>query len=189
MIIKPLYWYWENFLTPQKIKKINNSIIKNSYEKEPLESGAKYIDGKSKKNVECYMIEYGKIKNLISNCVNQFFNSNNENFGYDLFSLMDSNFLIYNLYDSTKKGHYDWHKDASEKFNIDTKLTALINLSEKKFDGGDFILNDGNEEIIDKFKNPGSMLMFKSFTLHKVTPVTSGVRKTLTLFLNGPKLR
>jgi PKHD-type hydroxylase len=35
----------------------------------------------------------------------------------------------------------------------------------------------------------GSMLLFPSFLLHKVCPVTWGIRKTLTTWVLGPKLR
>jgi len=31
------------------------------------------------------------------------------------------------------------------------------------------------------------MLVFKSYLVHRVTPVLKGARKTLTVFLTGPK--
>jgi len=34
---------------------------------------------------------------------------------------------------------------------------------------------------------PGSMIMFRSSTLHRVLPITKGIRESLTLFIQGPK--
>ena len=64
---------------------------------------------------------------------------------------------------------------------------VLINLSDKKYNGGDFLYFQQQEHNIVEFKNPGAVLMFKSYLNHKVTPVTSGTRKTLTIFINGPR--
>ena len=51
------------------------------------------------------------------------------------------------------------------------------------------ILIDENVYDIVKDFIPGTLLIFKSHINHMVTPVKSGVRKTLTLFGNGPKFR
>ena len=45
-----------------------------------------------------------------------------------------------------------------------------------------------HEHVVKEFK-PGTLLLFKSYINHKVTPVLSGVRKTLTLLATGPKLK
>jgi len=187
--MKPSFWYWENFITLDKIKLINKNIFKKNLIKQPKELTAHNNNNVSKKNLQCYLIQYGEIKNFISNYVECFINSNKYNFGFDIFSLTDSTILSYNIYDSKIKADYDWHIDISKDLITDFKLTCLINLSEKEFNGGDFILNSGNETNIQKFKNPGSMLMLRSNILHKVTPVISGTRKTLTIFLEGPRLR
>ena len=54
--------------------------------------------------------------------------------------------------------------------------------------GGKFCIFNGEEHVVEAFK-PGTLLLFKSYINHKVTPVLSGVRKTLTLLATGPKLR
>ena len=42
---------------------------------------------------------------------------------------------------------------------------------------------------LDKFKEPGSMVLFHGFVNHEVTPVTKGIRKTIAIFIGGPKWR
>jgi len=44
-----------------------------------------------------------------------------------------------------------------------------------------------NQFSIPKFNKPGDMLMFKSYINHKVSPILSGERRTLTLFFHGPR--
>jgi len=72
---------------------------------------------------------------------------------------------------------------------MDTKLTVLVNLSTEKYEGGEFQINNGDPKIVKEFTEPGDVLMFQSIILHKVNPVTQGVRKSLTFFLNGPSFR
>ena len=50
-------------------------------------------------------------------------------------------------------------------------------------------INKGKETHLKELDKPGSALMFKSHILHKVTPVTKGERRTLTIFLKGPAFR
>jgi len=61
-------------------------------------------------------------------------------------------------------------------------------LSEKKYEGGEFqIFESENPETIFNFSKGGDMLLLKSSILHRVNPVTKGIRKSLTIFLEGPK--
>jgi PKHD-type hydroxylase len=92
-----------------------------------------------------------------------------------------------NIYDSKHKGSYDWHYDSSKSDMYDVKLTVLVNLSEK-YTGGKFHIFHGDEYVVEEFE-PGTLLLFKSNLNHKVSPVLTGVRKTLTLLINGPKFR
>ena len=58
---------------------------------------------------------------------------------------------------------------------------------EKKYTGGDFKLFNHEIYTVDKFKNSGSVLMFKPYINHCVTPIISGERKTFTIFIYGSK--
>ena len=68
----------------------------------------------------------------------------------------------------------------------DQKLTCLLNLSEKPYEGGDFYLTFDNKKI--KFKS-GEALIFNSLIAHKVSPITKGERITLTYWGIGPVWR
>jgi len=118
--------------------------------------------------------------------------TNQECFGFDLYgALMEHNtYVHYNVYDSSNKGEYEEHIDATPAGASDIKLTAMVNISEEPYEGGKFCMfTDGKMRGIDGFDGLGSSIIFKSWIPHKVTPVTKGVRKTLSVWLHGPRLR
>lgn len=184
-----VYWSWKNVLDLKTVKEINK-FIKSNYDLiEDKNDKAFNENNVIKKNNETYLIFYGKIKQYIFNLINNCYEVNKIYFGYDLWNIEDNIYCNYNVYKDLNKSDYDWHIDQSPFPYSDIKLTVLINLSEKNFEGGDFFLESTNLTEIKELKEIGSMVMFKSFTRHKVTPVTKGERKNLALFLNGPNFK
>ena len=183
------YYYFKNYFNDSKIKEINDFIENNFDDFEEVIHGAKNDDGSFKKNSSVKIISWKKIKHFFSELESKLYLANQRHFGYDLYNMNDNVFVLLNTYDSKDKGSYDWHRDASRSNVFDTKLTVLINLSTENYEGGQFELNTGNAEIIKQFNEPGDVLMFQSLILHKVNPVTKGIRKTLAFFLNGPSFR
>ena len=69
-------------------------------------------------------------------------------------------------------------------------INAIHHISKIKdrelFTGGDFYLPESNNLI--KLKH-NRAVFFPSCFLHKVTPVTKGIRKSLVVWVTGPKFR
>lgn len=105
--------------------------------------------------------------------------------GYDSFQ--------YTEYDGSKHGKYDWHMDMQLGDNTlgeTRKLSLVLNLTEpnKDYEGGSFQLNVGMEEEPDHVIFPrGRIIAFPSFMIHRVTPVTKGIRRSLVIWVTGPK--
>lgn len=188
MTIKPVYWYWPSLMSLEDIKKINKKIINNYHQLEDKNLHAVDENGIDKKNTKTYIIKHKYIENYINPLLNMCLRINKSHFGYDA-DLDNNPDVNFNIYESNIKGSYDWHVDESQDPYLDIKLTILINMSEKEYEGGDLLLQHSNEMNAKEFKTPGSMLMFRSFVRHKVTPVTKGTRKTLTYFLVGPHFK
>lgn len=98
----------------------------------------------------------------------------------------------YSQYDESYSGHFNWHIDVHPKFNVDDpdprKISFSVGLSNiNDYDGGDFMIKiDRNEKV---FKlDRGDVIAFPSWMLHKVSPVTRGMRRTLVGWGNGPLL-
>ena len=97
-------------------------------------------------------------------------------------------------YDGSKKQHYDWHTDSSNRTNENGKIrklsmtVALVDGSE--YEGGDFEINLNTPEkeeihVIKQAKSKGSVTIFPSFVWHRVKPVTSGTRYSLVNWHQG----
>jgi PKHD-type hydroxylase len=125
------------------------------------------------------------------------YNINEEFYGFELYGY---DVLQYTVYDGDDNGHYDWHSDLlygldlgeTLHSSITRKMTMvmLLNESGKDFTGGEFQINVGRESEAKTFDiEKGSVILFPSFVLHRVKPVLSGVRKSLVIWVEGPKFR
>lgn len=114
--------------------------------------------------------------------------ANNEFWRFNL-SAIES--IQYTVYDSviSKKSRYDWHQDEGFSQTWDNsirKLSFVCLLTDPDtFTGGELQIMVDTENTVLPLKQ-GSIVFFPSPTLHRVTPVTSGVRKTLVGWVRGP---
>lgn len=99
-----------------------------------------------------------------------------------------SEHMQYTVYEGPDSGHYTWHLDSGVSNNSfpPRKLSLVLQLSSPEdYEGGELeILTSANPEVVTKKR--GMIALFPSFRLHRVTPVTSGVRKTLVVWISGP---
>jgi PKHD-type hydroxylase len=114
---------------------------------------------------------------------------NQRNFGFEIYSLTSQDFVNYNIYESSVEGKYDWHKDGILGKNYDIKLTVIVNISTTQYEGGKFELFLNGPVSIDSLDEPGSILIFPSYFIHRVTPVTKGNRETISFWIHGPNFR
>jgi PKHD-type hydroxylase len=69
-------------------------------------------------------------------------------------------------------------------------IVLMLNQQGVDFEGGDFQVNLSEERLpVNVNMNKGHVLLLPSFLLHRVTPVTKGIRKTLVSWVIGPKFR
>ena len=85
-------------------------------------------------------------------------------------------------------GHYDWHVDLGPGIS-NRKLSCVLQLSSpEEYEGGVLQMNPGGN-IIEVPQGLGTICFFPSFLLHRVTPLTSGIRKSLVTWLCGANFR
>ena len=122
-----------------------------------------------------YLFEYVKKANRLA-------------YGFHVDNVAD---LQYTEYDGKVKGHYGWHVDVDwmNTQPYDRKLSVTVQLSDpNEYEGGDFII-EGESPDPEQAKQKGSILIFPSYASHQVTPVTSGLRRSLVAWFEGPKWR
>ena len=93
---------------------------------------------------------------------------------------------------------YGWHPDQhSEPYpdgpfkGMTRKLSVTIQLSDPgDYDGGDFEVRDycdyDARQTLTTMRPRGSVLVFPSFLMHQVSPVSRGVRRSLVCWIVGP---
>ena len=72
---------------------------------------------------------------------------------------------------------------ALEQIAINRRLEYL-NSDPEDYEGGDLELMPGNYSFAVP-KKKGAVVLFPSFILHRVTPVTSGLRRSAVLWVGG----
>ena len=112
--------------------------------------------------------------------------TNGNHFGFD--GMQITEMAQYTEYPSG--GFYDWHMDSDVNFAHEPtvrkiSMTCLLS-HESEFEGGELQLEKEKNKI--KLVQ-GQAVFFASFLLHRVAPVTRGVRKSLVMWFGGPPLR
>jgi len=112
--------------------------------------------------------------------------TNGNHFGFD--GMQITELAQYTEYPSG--GFYDWHMDSDVNFAHEPpvrkiSMTCLLS-HESEFKGGELEIEKEENKV--KLVQ-GQAVFFASFLLHRVAPITSGVRKSLVMWFGGPPLR
>ena len=112
---------------------------------------------------------------------------NSRLYKYELYGLIEN--FQYTVYESAEGGHYDWHCDTGETVEP-RKISLTLQLSEPSaYEGGELLLQGGAGGPVRAQKSRGSLVAFPSYMMHRVTPVTAGIRKSLVFWVAGPAFR
>jgi hypothetical protein len=138
--------------------------------------------------------------------------ANRDNFLFDIKHIEADN-IQYTSYGVGE--HYTWHIDAgmsglsiptskgapvlcnelaTDFINKNCELTRKLSFSlqlsdEDSYEGGQLQFIDENKRTFFAPKKKGTMCVFDSRMMHRVRPVTSGVRKSLVGWVSGPRWR
>ncbi|MGB0404790.1 MAG: 2OG-Fe(II) oxygenase, partial [Fusobacterium sp.] len=118
---------------------------------------------------------------LITECVSK---SNKYYFNYDLDILLN---LMYHEYYPSKSSALDWHMDLGNTFNLhNRKLSFSIFVNDpNEYEGGNLEIWLDQKFISKIPKDKCGFVSFPSFLLHRVTPITRGIRKSIVGFIGG----
>jgi PKHD-type hydroxylase len=174
------YYWFETGFSSEEV----NLIVKNA---KNYESQKATIIGEDKENT----IRKSNIKWLPVNdewnwvydrVSNQIMEANKALWQFNLHTIIDN--IQYTEYEGNG-GHYDWHLDIGPKSINHRKVSVVVQLSNPDdYVGGNLELHPGsNSFAVPRAK--GAVVVFPSFLLHRVTPLTSGLRRSLVLWAGG----
>ena len=106
-------------------------------------------------------------------------------FKFDLFGLNEG-FQFTNY--EAPSGKYGKHVDRGMNMTV-RKLSISIQLTDpEEYEGGELNLYDGDKETLMD-KTQGTLIIFPSYVLHEVMPVTKGTRNSLVTWVTGKQFK
>jgi PKHD-type hydroxylase len=179
------YYYFTEAFTPEEIKKIID--IGEKYPKQTATTVGSDSEGVSDYRISeiSWLPENPETSWIHDKFADNAIIANNAMWDFDIWGFGDG--LQYTKYFGDG-GHYDWHVDLGPGIS-NRKLSCVLQLSTpEEYEGGQLQINPGGN-IIEVPKGLGTMVFFPSFLLHRVTPLTGGVRKSLVTWFRGANLR
>lgn len=92
-------------------------------------------------------------------------------------------------YDQSEHGMYGWHVDYGGQISPSRKLSLVVQLTDpSQYEGGNLQIHTGGQPQTVR-KQRGLTVVFPSYVLHQVTPVSSGNRQSLVAWISGPPFK
>jgi PKHD-type hydroxylase len=107
-------------------------------------------------------------------------NINHQYWKYHITHSNQAEFLMYDV-----KGKYEAHTDTFHVVSDETRKVSCLAILNNDFEGGKFFIQNGHDKIYPP-QEKGDIIVFPSFMLHGVEPVTKGQRFTVITWLVGP---
>ena len=184
------YWFAEGF-TPQELVEVERLTTSLNFQQGITEAGNQdQGEGLESRNSMIKWVPFSEETKWIYDKIGDLaMEANDEMFKFDL-SHMPEN-IQYTEYYATNQGHYDWHMDiGAEGFMKFRKISVTVQLSgPDEYDGGDLQIWQGGQYPTTAPRGKGNVVIFPSFMMHRVTPVTRGTRKSFVLWLGGGHYR
>jgi PKHD-type hydroxylase len=187
--MKTPFAYWTNLFTEDELQQLDNYVVNNLQPEQGVVGNGAEISEIRKSTI--YWIEYNSDTSWIFDRMNAVgFKLNSHYFGFDITPLQR---LQYTLYEEGG-GQYDWHIDCfydsglnSLDITYQRKLSVVV-VCKTAEEGGELELVAGPQPWTTDLP-AGKAVAFPSFTLHRVNPIKSGIRKSLVAWFEGPDWR
>lgn len=183
--------YWENFLTPEDI-----SLILAQPEWLQLQpgciggaTGESHIIKDIRSTELAWLGAKPEVRHIWEKFADATAEVNSRYFHFDLTGFHEP--MQLGVYHASDNGHYNWHVDAGVRDrNVPRKLSVVMLLSDpSEFEGGEFQVKTEDDTVQTLETVKGRAWFFPSYTVHRVTPVTKGIRRSLVLWVGGPQFR
>jgi PKHD-type hydroxylase len=175
-----LYAFWNNAFSKEECQKIINIAKDKGLIKGTTKSESDVRDSKIS-----WLYAVDNIDWVFRRVTDITLNLNERFFKFDLFGLNEG-FQFTNY--EAPSGKYGKHVDRAMNIQV-RKLSISIQLTNpEEYEGGELKLYDGEEETIMD-KTQGTLIIFPSYVLHEVMPVTKGERNSLVTWVTGKQFK
>ena len=177
-----LYSYWHGAFTKEECKKIIQIAKKNGMIKGTTMNNNKLNVRESKIS---WLYPSDDMNWVFRRVTDMVLDLNQRFFNFDIFGLSEG-FQFTNYKAPSNK--YGKHVDRASDFIV-RKLSISIQLTDpKEYQGGElYLYEDDKGMLMDK--KQGTLIMFPSYILHEVKPVTKGERNSLVTWVTGNQFK
>lgn len=174
------FWHFPDAMTSDACKKLIESLeAQVQGEDAKIGLGSTGVINKNIRDVK--RVTLPSYRGIGATMVGLGMTANHQAWKFDVTHSNQTDYLKYDV-----EGHYYAHVDTFINPNEPEcrKLTVLVFLNDD-FEGGKLFLQNGHKKIYPP-QAPGTCLVFPSFMLHGVEPVTKGIRRSIVTWLVGP---
>jgi PKHD-type hydroxylase len=111
---------------------------------------------------------------------------NGQTYRFDLLGFAEP--FQYMVYRGEEGGHFGWHVDNG-RLPAPRKLSATLQLTDGALYEGCDLEFFGTHQAEKAPRARGTLSLFPSYVLHRVTPIRRGTRKALVIWSTGPDFR
>ena len=179
-----LYAFWNNAFSKEECKTIIN-IAKDKGLTGGKTGGKVNIEIDVRDSKISWLYPSDNIDWVFRRVTDMTLNLNERFFKFDLFGLNEG-FQFTNY--EAPSGKYGKHIDRTINFPV-RKLSISIQLTNpEEYEGGElYLYNDDKGTVMDKTQ--GTLILFPSYVLHEVMPVTKGERNSLVTWVTGKQFK
>jgi PKHD-type hydroxylase len=176
-----LYAFWKDAFSKEECKRIV-TIAKN---KGLIKGTTTSTKSNVRKSNICWLHPVDDMDWVFRRVTDMVLNLNERFFKFDLFGINEG-FQFTNY--EAPSGKYGKHVDRGLNMPV-RKLSISIQLTDpKEYEGGELYLYQNDEgDVIDKTQ--GTLIVFPSYVLHEVMPVTKGERNSLVTWVTGEQFK
>jgi PKHD-type hydroxylase len=180
------FCYWEGFLDDSEINYILSRPEWHNQSDAQIGSGFEgKVDKEKRRTDVSWMFPDQANAHIWEKITNTIWTANRQFFRFDLRGCYEA--MQLGVYTEHDQGHYDWHIDSGLETNtVPRKLSMALLLSDpSEFEGGELqVMRAGVPESVEQKR--GRAWFFPSYLMHRVTPVTKGIRRSLVMWVGGP---
>ncbi len=112
--------------------------------------------------------------------------SNKETYNFELDNYLEHRYMEYS---EDKKG-LNWHLDIGPgKYNQRKLSYSIFANDPSEYEGGNLEVILDHDKVFNVSQEKGTIIIFPSYLLHRVTPITKGIRKVIVGFIGGKHFR
>jgi predicted 2-oxoglutarate/Fe(II)-dependent dioxygenase YbiX len=174
------YWAFPDALTEDACKKLIDSLESQAKgEDAQIGSGEEGVVDKKIRDVKKVMLP--SYRGIGATMAGMALAANRQAWKFDVTHSNQTDYLKYDV-----EGHYHAHVDTfMQPGDAETRKLTVLTFLNDDFEGGRLFLQTSNKKIYPP-QAVGTTLVFPSFVLHGVEPVTKGIRRSIVTWMVGP---